>query len=487
MKHNGVMMQFFEWNLQPDMLWKQMRDSAALLAAEGISALWIPPAYKGAGGREDQGYGVYDLYDLGEFDQKGTVPTKYGARQELLDAVAEAHRHGLQIYADIVLDHRMGADEAETIRAEEYNADNRLEKEGELKEIQAWTHFHFPGRNKKYSDFEWHWQHFTGIDYDEKKDEEGIFKFQGKYWEKQVDQENGNFDYLMGASLDLNHEDVKKELLRWGKWFVKTTGIDGFRLDAVKHMRFSFYNEWLEAIRMEFGREFFTVGEYWHRDLAALKNYIDTTAGALSLFDVPLHYNFFEASRSLNSYDMRTIFDNTLTADNPSMSVTFVDNHDTQPGQALESWVEEWFKPLAYAMILLRQDGYPCIFYGDYYGLPSDGIPPLRDKLLPLLEARRHFAHGQQHDYFDHPNTIGWTREGDEEHPDSGVAVLLTNGDDGEKVMYAGKRHSGAKFHDLTGNIKDLIEIGEDGKALFKVRAGSVSVWARHKASENPS
>ena len=43
-------------------------------------------------------------------------------------------------------------------------------------------------------------------------------------------------------------------------------------------------------------------------------------------------------------------------------------------GQALCSWVQEWFKPLAYALILLRRDGYPCVFYGDYYGIPHDNI-----------------------------------------------------------------------------------------------------------------
>ena len=43
----------------------------------GVTALWLPPAYKGAGGDKDVGYGVYDLYDLGEFNQKGSVPTKY--------------------------------------------------------------------------------------------------------------------------------------------------------------------------------------------------------------------------------------------------------------------------------------------------------------------------------------------------------------------------------------------------------------------------
>lgn len=478
MKFNGTMMQYFEWNLSAGILWRQMRDAAGQLASEGISSIWIPPACKGSGGRYDQGYGVYDLYDLGEFDQKDTVETKYGHRSDLLAAIRSAHEHQMDVYADIVLDHLMGADAPELVKAEEYNPDNRLEGEGELEEIKAWTRFTYPGRKGKYSGFQWNWRHFTGIDYDEKEDRAGVFKFQGKYWEKQVDEENGNYDYLMGASLDLNNPEVTEELIRWGKWFVETTGVDGFRLDAVKHMKFTFYNDWLAAMRASFKKEFFAVGEYWHRDLAALKNYVDTTEGALSLFDVPLHFRFYDASRGLNSYDMRTIFDDTLTQDNPNKAVTFVDNHDTQPGQALESWVEGWFRPQAYAMILLRQDGYPCVFYGDYYGL-ADGPQNMRDRLLPLLKARRLYAYGKQNDYLDHPNTIGWTREGDEEHDNSGLAVLLTNGSEGEKRMYVGEKFAGSRFRDLTGNHDAIVEVEQDGNGMFKVRDGSVSVWVR--------
>ncbi len=39
----------------------------------------------------------------------------------------------------------------------------------------------------------------------------------------------------------------------------------------------------------------------------------------------------------------------------PFHAVTLVANHDTQPLQALEAPVEPWFKPLAYALILLRK------------------------------------------------------------------------------------------------------------------------------------
>ena len=478
MAQNGTMMQYFEWYLPPGMLWNKMKDEAQVLAQSGITALWIPPAYKGSAGVNDVGYGVYDIYDLGEFGQKGTVATKYGTKDELLAAIRALHGAGIAVYADVVLDHMMGADGVELVNASEVNPGNRNEEEGGPQQIAAWTHFYFPGRNKVYSDFEWHWYHFTGIDWDQKAKETAVFKFEGKEWDEEVDAENGNFDYLMGADLDLDHFDVITELTRWGKWFIETTDIDGFRFDAVKHMKFSFYQNWLDSMRRDAKEELFSVGEYWNADIGALKNYIDTTKGALALFDVPLHYRFVDAANSGGAFDMRTIFDGTLTQDNPTRSVTFVDNHDTQPGQALESWVPDWFKPLAYALILLRQDGYPCVFYGDYYGIGQSNIAPKKQALDCLLAARRDHAYGKQNDYFDHPDIIGWTREGDEEHPD-GLAAVVTNGGGGTKHMYAGRAHAGETWYDCTGNRTEEVTVGEDGNGDFPVNGGSVSVWVK--------
>ncbi|KUJ31155.1 hypothetical protein AR437_05680 [Christensenella hongkongensis] len=479
MDQNGTMMQYFEWYLPSGMLWNKMKEEAPNLAACGITALWIPPAYKGNSGINDVGYGVYDLYDLGEFDQKGTAATKYGTKDELLCAIKALHNEGIQVYADVVLDHMMGADEVETVTALEVDPENRNEEEGGPQQIQAWTHFTFPGRNGTYSDFEWHWYHFTGIDWDQRDKESGVFKFEGKEWDDEVDEEKGNFDYLMGADLDLGHFDVITELTQWGKWFIETTDIDGFRFDAVKHMKFSFYQNWLDAMRRDAKEELFSVGEYWNADLNALKNYIDTTKGALSLFDVPLHFRFYDAATSNGGFDMRTIFDGTLTQDNPTRSVTFVDNHDTQPSQALQSWIPDWFKPIAYALILLRADGYPCIFYGDYYGIEHDNVQPKKDMLDCMLAARKDRAYGKQNDYFDHPDIIGWTREGDEDHPDSGLAVVVTNKDGGTKHMYVGQNFAGAQFYDCTGNRTEEVTIGEDGNGDFSVNGGSVSVWIK--------
>ncbi len=46
----------------------------------------------------------------------------------------------------------------------------------------------------------------------------------------------------------------------------------------------------------------------------------------------------------------------------------FVETHDHEYGRFYESHIEEWFKPLAHAYILLQRLGYPCIFVPNYYG-----------------------------------------------------------------------------------------------------------------------
>jgi len=96
---NGVMIQYFEWNLPNDgKHWKRLKDDAKHLSEIGVSGVWIPPAYKGTS-QADVGYGSYDLWDLGEFDQKGTVRTKYGTKQELIEAIEELHKYNISLYA----------------------------------------------------------------------------------------------------------------------------------------------------------------------------------------------------------------------------------------------------------------------------------------------------------------------------------------------------------------------------------------------------
>ncbi|PSF37217.1 alpha-amylase [Aphanothece hegewaldii CCALA 016] len=484
---NGVMMQYFHWYIPEDgSLWNQLAESAEELAEAGITSLWLPPAYKGTGGGLDVGYAVYDLFDLGEFDQKGSVRTKYGTKEEYLQAIQAAKKAGIRIYADVVLNHKLGADEEEEVEATPFNPDNRNETVGEYQKIKAWTHFTFPGRGDKYSSMKWHWWHFDAIDYNVYNGEENaIYLLKGKEFEDNVDLEKGNYDYLMGCDLDMQNPEVSGELKYWGEWYVDTTDVDGFRFDAVKHVKAEFFSEWLDHVSHYAQRDLFAVGEYWSYEVEALHSFVEATGGKVTLFDAPLHYNFHAASQAGDSYDMRQIFDNTLVQHQPALAVTLTENHDSQPLQSLESVVEPWFKPLAYALLLLRREGYPCIFYADYYGAHykdtgNDGneheiwMDSHRWIIDKYLYARKTYAYGEQYDYFDHANTIAWTRLGDEEHP-GGMAVVLSNGGDGTKWMEVGQPNQ--TYIDITEHISEPVTTNDEGWADFRCNGGSVSVW----------
>lgn len=475
---NKTILQAFEWYLNADAShWNHMCKIANQLKEMGFSGIWLPPAYKGSSGINDVGYGVYDLYDLGEFDQKGSVATKYGTKAEYLQTIDTLHQVGLQVYADIVVDHFLGADETQSVEVIRFDNSNRNQQVSGSEWIEAWTKFTFPGRQGAYNDYIWTWENFNGVNYDAKTSQSAIFGFVGKKWEQDVDNENGNFDYLMGADLDMDNPDTVAQLNKWGEWYQEITHIDGYRLDAVKHIRFTFFIDWLNSRRAEENRDLFAVGEYWNGDLEKLENYLDSSGGIMHLFDVPLHFNFQHASNSDGHYDMRNIFENTLLQSRSSWAVTFVDNHDTQPGQSLQSWIEGWFKVQAYALILLKEAGIPCVFYGDLYGIPSQGIDPVGKELEILIKARSKVAYGAEMDYFDDPDVIGFTRFGDAEHKDSGLALLVTNAKGGSKRMSVGARHGGEIFVDCLGNRSERLVIEEDGCALFLVNDGSASLW----------
>lgn len=483
---NRTMMQYFEWYLPENALhWKRAAAQAAALSEAGINMVWLPPAYKGAAGAASVGYDVYDMYDLGEFDQKGSAATKYGTKEEYLAAVKALQENGIEVLCDVVLNHRMGADGTEQVTVTEGLGTDRNRDITGKHQITAWTKFHFPGRAGAYSDFCWNASHFSGTDWDESAKRNGIFRFDGKNWNRETDTENGNYDYLMGADLDTDNQEVIRETRGWGKWYQDTVHMDGFRMDAVKHISFDFCRDWIAAMR-EYNagkKELFVVGEYWAKELGKLTHYLDVTGHSLSLFDVPLHFKFLQAATSDGNFDMARLYEGTLTGADPAHAVTFVDNHDTQPGQALCSFIPAWFKPIAYALILLRAAGTPCVFYGDYYGIPHDGVAPVQG-LARMIKIRERFAFGAEHLFFDDGSLVGFTREGDAAHPDSGAAVLLTDSIGGRKRMYLGERLAGCRMTDALQNVSETVEIGADGWGEFAVKGGSVSVYVTGPAWE---
>lgn len=150
---NGVILQTFHWYQYngAGTLWQDLATQAGTIAGDGFTAVWLPPAYKGSNGTWDVGYSVYDLFDLGEFNQKGTTATKYGTHTQLFAAVGALQGATLQVYADVVFNHKNGGDHTEYVWAQQVDWNDRNRALTDWYQIQTWTHFDFPGRGTTHS------------------------------------------------------------------------------------------------------------------------------------------------------------------------------------------------------------------------------------------------------------------------------------------------------------------------------------------------
>lgn len=482
------MLQFFHW-YHPGNLWNEFSQKAEELARLGFTAVWLPPAHKCHLGTEGRGYDVYDMYDLGEFDQKNGVATRYGSKEEYVKAIEDAHLAGLSVYADVVLNHRIGADAEETVTVHQVADENRNQKISKAFQAEAPTKFTFPGRNGKYSDFVWDYQCFSGIDNIKRQGKTltGIFKIHndsGTEWTEAVSHQLGNYDYLMGADVEYRNPEVVQEMKNWIAWFLNTTKADGMRLDALKHINSDFLKSFIRHVKTNVNPECYVVGEYWVDDAEKMAAFTDETDSLISCFDVPLHYRFFQASEEGQDFDLRTLSAGSFLEERPALAVTFVENHDTQRLQALESAVQHWFKPLAYAFILLSENGYPCVFYPDLYGAEySDTVEgkdihvvmPKVEMLPKLLEARTRFGHGRQVTYFDDSYCIALVREGTADQP--GCVMIMSNAGASQKKISLGNAFANAVFTDYLNIRKEVIRADADGNLTAAVNERSVSVW----------
>lgn len=487
--NRGVMFQFFHWNLPADgTLWTTLAKQAVELKNLGATAVWLPPPYKAADGREGVGYGVYDLYDLGEFDQKGTVETKYGSKDAFIAAIQAVRAAGMHAYVDVVLNHRVGADETEELEVQEVCTKNRLECLSPPTRVPLPARYTFPGRRGTYSAMTWSGKHFTGFGIPEHDcNPTQIFRHASKTWCEHTSTERGSFDFLLGADVDFREPEVFAEMIAWGNWFVRTTGLDGFRLDAVKHIPHWFYKDWLAKLREDNpDRELFAVGEYWSSDVAELDRYHAESGRQMRLLDVPLHFNFHRASTEGAGFDLRTIFNGSWLEHDPINAVTFVDNHDTQPGQSLQSFVEDWFKPHAYALILLREQGYPCLFFGDYFGSdhPELALTSHRAALDHMLHARAEYTFGHCTDYFHSPTSIAWTWIAEENN--RAMAVLMSTAD---RATLTVQVPPNLTFRDILGNVTQPATSDANGNLTISCNDRSVSIWcsvSRTNRTQNP-
>lgn len=519
------------------------------LSSLGVTSIWLPPGCK-ANDPQGNGYDCYDLWDLGGFDQKWTRSTKWGSREELRDLMELAKKEGVECIWDAVLNHKTAGDATDEAWAVEVDGEDRRVEVSSPKKIEAWLKYDFPGRDRegmKYSRMKWRAEHFNGIDFDQRTQKKAIYKLvddpatypkpdqqqassdtgmnrfarfasklsstptrrPGKGWAEDVDDLHGNYDYLMFANVDYVHPETRKDVTRWGEWMVNDTGVDGFRMDAVQHFSFNFTRDWVSKVqaasqRKGDGKGAFVVGEIWTGEVERIVRWLDVVGQGAYAYDSPLFYNFSRISEDVRTgsrnADLRTITRDSLLNARPQSAVTFVTNHDTQPGQSSYAPVDAQLKSLFYAFILLRQEGYPCVFWGDVYGTKGPKAEPPactvaaanggKRSLLPdLVLARKLFAYGEQKDYLDAMSCIGWTRSGTQNRP--GCAALLSIGpptDKQGKVSWTAKKMTigqpGEVWVDILANEQGRPEvtIDDEGNGLFACRGMSVALFVKRGA-----
>jgi alpha-amylase len=180
------------------------------------------------------------------------------------------------------------------------------------------------------------------------------------------------------------------------------------------------------------------------------------------------------------------------------------------------------FTSLAYALILLREAGYPCVFYGDIYGMrsPHYSERTCGGKLADLILARKLYAYGEQEDYFLSPDFIGWVRKGVAEsgdHRAAGMAVVMrwvgpsprstspqsssfhhkpgwfkrlsekfglghASENQLPENMNVGRDHAGEIWTDILGHSKTRVTISHDGLGLFHCPHNTVSIYVPERA-----
>lgn len=120
---NKALFQAFEWHspssppedhqiYSPSSHYSRITRLLPSLSALGITSIWLPPGCK-ANNPQGNGYDCYDLWDLGEFKQKGRRSTKWGGREELSNLMAVARACGVEVIWDAVLNHKTAGDATE--------------------------------------------------------------------------------------------------------------------------------------------------------------------------------------------------------------------------------------------------------------------------------------------------------------------------------------------------------------------------------------
>jgi neopullulanase len=318
-----------------------IRDHLGYLHDLGITTLWLTPVWKSTDS-DYHGYHVVDFYALDDH---------MGSMQEYQALVADAHRLGMKVLIDYVVNH---------------------------------TGPNHPWANDPPTPT---WFHGTPEHH-----LEPAYTFNGL-----VDPHASPREYLNTLNgwfanklPDLNPDDPELGLYlaQNAMWWVEIAQLDGFRLDTFPYSTRQFWSGWHERLRQVYPKmvypQVMDVGEVWDGDSTITsffeggrKQFDGIDSGLATVFDFPLCFALRDVL--IKGAPMSKIVD-VLRHDelypHPETLVTFIGNHDNARFLGEKSSSPAKLKAAFSLLLTLR--GIPQIYYGDEIGMPGGGDPDNR-------------------------------------------------------------------------------------------------------------
>ena len=294
----------------------------------GITGIWLMPP---AEAHSYHGYDVTDYY---------AVERDYGTLADMRQLMAEAHKRGIAIIIDMVLNHTSS-------RHPWFLA----ARSGD----PAWRDWYIwqdedPGYRGPWGAVAWH---PAGGDY-----------YYGVYWDGMPD-------------LNFLNPEVTQEMKNIASFWLRDVGVHGFRLDAIKHLieageiqeNLPESRQWLtgyEARLEEIKPDSFTVGEIFNGPSFVVARYVNERSIDIG-FDFKLAGEMIEAaSRGSNRDIIRA--QRAAMRDYPfNQFATFLTNHDQN--RLASTLREDIERNKVAASLLLTSPGLPFLYYGEEIGM----------------------------------------------------------------------------------------------------------------------
>jgi glycosidase len=313
-----------------------IRDHLGYLHDLGVTTLWLTPVWKNTDS-DYHGYHVVDFYALD--DHMGSMP-------EYQALVADAHRLGMKVLIDYVVNHT--------------GPHNPWVNDPPTPTWFHGTPAHHLG--PAYT--------LTGLVDPHASPREYLATLEGWFANKLP---------------DLNQDDPELALYlaQNAMWWTETAQLDGFRQDTFPFSSRQFWSGWHERLRQVYPR-INDVGEVWEGDSiitsffeGGRKQFDGIDSGLATVFDFPLYFALRDVV--IKGAPMEKIV-NVLRHDelypHPEMLVTFIGNHDTRRFVSEEGSNPAKLKAAFSLLLTLR--GIPQIYSGDEIGMPGGDDPDNR-------------------------------------------------------------------------------------------------------------